>query len=121
MPLTPISENDERLTIQSCIRALRDINKLEKRSYNFLYLASGFIAHYDIYGFASYYGTAKRLAEDVINNRDTNQWRNFFPGQENYEYYMQKKRIYNAVADEAEKLYPDLAQARQNTWARLLG
>jgi len=33
----------------------------------------------------------------MLRNKKSNQWNNFHHGEENYEYYMQKKRIYNLV------------------------
>lgn len=76
-----------------------DINKLTKSAYNFIMLSSGFIAHYDLYGFRMEYRDVYALAENLIRNYDANQWNNFRPGERDYEYYMQKKQIYNQLVE----------------------
>jgi hypothetical protein len=76
-----------------------DIEKLTKPAYNFIMLSSGFIAHYDLYGFRMEYRDVYDLAKNLILNHDRNQWNNFRPGEQDYEYYMQKKRIYNQLVE----------------------
>jgi hypothetical protein len=76
-----------------------DISHLSKDAYNFIYLASGFIAHYDHAGFKDYYSDVKKFKNDIIANQKNNQWKNFRPGERDYEYYMNKKDIYNAIVD----------------------
>lgn len=73
-----------------------DINHLSKEGYNFLYLCSGFIAHYDRYGFIANYSVYS-LAQDILRNKDQNQYNNFSKDDKDFEYYMQKKRIYNKI------------------------
>jgi len=79
-----------------------DITLLDKNGYNFLYLASGFIAHYDLNGFIHAYGSASALKEDILRNQSNNQWDNFHKGERDYEYYMQKKEIYNTICGYAK-------------------
>jgi hypothetical protein len=76
-----------------------DIDELTKQAYGFIYLASGFIAHYNLYGFREAYCNVDDLKEDILRNKDINQWNNFRKGERDYEYYMQKKEIYNKILD----------------------
>jgi hypothetical protein len=78
------------------IKAVKNIDNLNKTGYNFLYLASGFIAHYDLYGFIASY-TGKSLKQDIISYAGQNQWNNFRPGERDYDYYMAKKDVYNRI------------------------
>ncbi len=92
----------EQLIVNNVVRACRDITKLSNAGYNFLYLAVGFIAHYDRDRFICYYQDANQttdLRTDILKNAFSNQWHNFHPGEKDYEYHMQKKRIYNAILD----------------------
>lgn len=97
--MEPMTEAEQTLTIKNVISACRDIRKLNKRGYNFLYLASGFIAHYDIHGFMFYYGEPGKLRLDILRYQSANTWSNFIPGQEHYEYYMAKAKVYSAIVD----------------------
>ena len=74
-----------------------EISKLTKAAYKFIYLASGFIAHYDLYGFRGHYADVESLKEEILRNQRMNQWNNFRPGERDYDYYMQKKAIYNMI------------------------
>lgn len=47
-----------------------DINRLSKKSYNFLYLMSGFIAHYNHNGFMGYYQDTEDLRRDILQSSD---------------------------------------------------
>ena len=80
-----------------------DIQQLTKQAYEFLYLSSGFIAHYNLYGFQSTYENVDLLARDILDNKCMNQWSNFHEGEEDYEYMMQKKDIYNQLVKLADK------------------
>jgi hypothetical protein len=80
-----------------------EISKLSKSAYNFIYLCSGFIAHYDVYGFRGHYADVESLKQDILRNQSMNQWRNFRPGERDYEYMMQKKEIYNMIVEEVEE------------------
>lgn len=96
MALTPMTLKEQELTIKNVVSACRDITKLNKRGYNFLYLASGFIAHYNLHGFISHYENGG-LKQDILANQSNNQYHNFREGEANYEYYMSKKHTYNAI------------------------
>jgi len=45
-----------------------DINKLNKPTYKFVMNLSGFIAHYDLYGFQNYYQDLREFAKDLLNS-----------------------------------------------------
>ena len=86
-----------------------DIDKLTKPAYNFIMLSIGFIAHYDLYGFREEYRDVQYFAEALIRNQSMNQWRNFHPGERDYEYMMQKKEIYNQLVELASLYLSRLA------------
>jgi hypothetical protein len=94
--IKPLTERQQALIVANVLKALKDITKLNKTGYNFLYLASGFIAHYNLYGFMDYY-KGESLRADIIRNATNNQWNNFREGEENYDYYMTKKKVYNEI------------------------
>lgn len=87
---------EKDLIVNNVIKSCNDITKLNKRSYNFLYLASGFIAHYNIHGFKSHY-EEHSLTMDILRNKEFNQYDNFSSNDSNYNYYMDKKEIYNRI------------------------
>ena len=93
-----LTDRQKTLIINNVVAACKDITKLNKAGYNFLYLASGFIAHYDRYGFMAHYSDGS-LKETLEANREFNQWNNFKPDNTDYEYYMQKKEIYNKILE----------------------
>ncbi len=76
-----------------------DIQFLTKAAYGHLYLCSGFIAHYDIWGFRDHYKNVSWLMDTIKHNAPINQWNNFHPGEKDYDYYMQKKEIYNQILE----------------------
>ena len=43
----------------------KDIKLLSKKSYEFLYMMSGFIGHYDIHGFKNAYSDLRELLNDI--------------------------------------------------------
>ena len=94
--MTPLTERQKTLIVNNVIKAVKNIDNLNKTGYNFLYLASGFIAHYDLYGFIASY-TGKSLKQDIISYAGQNQWNNFRPGERDYDYYMAKKDVYNRI------------------------
>ena len=53
--LKPLTEKQEDSIVNNICAACKDINKLAKRGYNYIYLASGFIAHYNRFGFMQHY------------------------------------------------------------------
>jgi hypothetical protein len=94
--LTPLSERQKTLIVNNVVKATKDITKLNKTGYNFLYRASGFIAHYDIYGFIRHYQDDD-LANDILENQKANLWNNFKPGDQDYDYMMAKKDVYQRI------------------------
>jgi hypothetical protein len=74
-----------------------DINNLTNSAYKFLYLSSGFIAHYNLYGFRGAYADVNDLKAQLAQSYAANQWSNFRPGERDYSYMMQKKEIYNRI------------------------
>ena len=97
MSLTPLTEKQKSLIVTNVVKSVKDINKLNRTGYNFLYLCSGFIAHYNLYGFIGAYSTPGKLKRDLLNNLQQNQWRNFRPGERDYDYYMSKADVYNRI------------------------
>jgi hypothetical protein len=91
-----IDTKTQTLIIKNVIAACGNIEKLNKRGYDFLYLCSGFIAHYDIEGFKEYYRD-NSLVADIEANYAQNQWRNFKEGEKHAAYYHSKRDIYNAI------------------------
>ena len=97
--MTPLTERQKTLIVNNVIKAVKNIDNLNKTGYNFLYLASGFIAHYNLYGFIASY-TGQSLKRDIISFAGQNQWNNFRPGERDYDYYMAKKDVYNRILKE---------------------
>lgn len=95
--LKPLTDIQQTRIVNNVISACRDINKLNKTGYDFLYLASGFIAHYDINGFKAYYSEPGSLQRDIEDNARFNQWHNFRKGEQNADYYHSKRDTYNAI------------------------
>ena len=94
--MTPMTQREKELTSKNVLAACKDINKLNKRGYNFLYLANGFIAHYDIEGFKAYY-SEHSLQDDIERYAKQNQWANFRKGETNAGYYHSKRDCYNMI------------------------
>jgi hypothetical protein len=99
--LKPMTKKEEDLVVKNVVSAVKDISKLNKRGYHYLYLACGFIAHYDIGGFRSHYsaggGSMFTLRADILQYKNENRWSNFRPSDENFDYYSQKARIYGKI------------------------
>ena len=96
MSIAPLTERQKTLIVSNVVKACKDIELLNKTGYNFLYLASGFIAHYNLYGFIAHYSDYN-LKRDILDNVRFNQWSNFREGEQNYDYYMSKKDVYNRI------------------------
>jgi hypothetical protein len=94
--IAPLTERQKTLVVNNIVRACADITKLNRTGYNFLYLAQGFIAHYNVYGFIDYY-SRNDLRTDILRNTKWNMWDNFRPGDRDYDYYMTKAEIYRRV------------------------
>jgi len=97
--MTPLTERQKTLIVNNVVKACKNIDNLNKTGYNFVYQASGFIAHYDLYGFIANY-TGQSLKRDIISFAGQNQWNNFRPGERDYDYYMAKKEVYNSILRE---------------------
>jgi hypothetical protein len=96
MSLTPLTERQKTLIVNNVVKACKNIDSLNKTGYNFINLCSGFIAHYDLYGFISHYSDYS-LKQDILSFAGQNQCRNFRPGERDYEYMMAKKDVYNRI------------------------
>lgn len=106
MQLKSPSEVKSIVASFSKIFKTRDSGNLTKAAYGFIHIASGFIAHYDIHGFREEYSNVNQLRQEIFANADMNQLSNFRTGERDYEYYMQKRDIYNQiVAIASEGLY----------------
>ena len=97
MALTAITSQKQKLIVNNVVKACKDISKLNKTGYDFLYLSNGFIAHYGINGFKDFYEDSGTLEADIRNNAHQNHGITFTPAQEHYEYYMSKKAVYNEI------------------------
>jgi hypothetical protein len=93
------SVEEEQRIIRDCVKAAKNIESLTKKAYHFLYLSSNFIAHYDRGGFMDNYSEPGSLKRDILTYQRDNQWGNFHPGERDYDYYMQRKKIYNTICD----------------------
>lgn len=115
-PLTPLSSRQVAMIVGNVRKVVttRNSKNLSKQAYNFLYQASGFIAHYNLYGFQAEYENTSILAVAILNNKSSNQWGNFRPGEDLYEYQMAKKTCYNAICDMLESL--GYKATRNNGW-----
>ena len=97
--MTPLTTRQKALIVSNIVKAVKNIDNLNKTGYNFIYQCSGFIAHYDMYGFiASYSGES--LKRDILSYAGQNQWRNFRPGERDYEYYQAKADVYNQIVSQ---------------------
>lgn len=94
--MTPLTTRQKQLIAKNVLAACKDINKLNKTGYNFLYLASGFIAHYNLEGFKAYY-SEHDLQADIERNAKPNQWNNFRAGERDADYYHSKRDCYNMI------------------------
>jgi hypothetical protein len=94
--MTPLTERQKTLIVSNIVKAVKNIDNLNKTGYNFVYQCSGFIAHYDLYGFIASY-TGESLKRDLISYAGQNQWNNFRPGERDYDYMMAKKDVYNRI------------------------
>jgi len=99
MALAPYTERQKTLIVNNVVRACEDIETLNRTGYRFINLAQGFIAHYNLYGFRDAYSEPGLLRSDILENQIANKWRNFRPGDENYEYYSCRADIYNRIVE----------------------
>jgi hypothetical protein len=94
--LAPYTKRQESMIVSNVMKAVDNPAKLSKQAYKYLYLCSGFIAHYNHQGFISYY-QRNSLKADILRFKDWNQWRNFTPNDRDYQYYKSKADIYNRI------------------------
>ena len=94
--IEPLTQRQQDLIVSNVLKAVEDIEALNRTGYNFLYLCSGFIAHYSINGFKGHY-TRYSLEKNLLANARSNMWSNFGPGDHDYEYYMTKKQVYQRI------------------------
>lgn len=97
--MTPLTTRQKALIVSNIVKAVKNIDNLNKTGYNFIYQCSGFIAHYDMYGFIASY-TGESLKQDILSYASQNQWRNFRPGERDYEYYKAKADVYNEIVSQ---------------------
>ena len=99
--LTPYTPRQQVLIVNNVLKACISIESLNKTGYNFLYQAQGFIAHYNLHGFRAHYGYYQRngnnLPADSLSNAGPNMWRNFRPGDVDYDYYKSKAEVYSMI------------------------
>jgi hypothetical protein len=94
--MTPLTERQKTLIVSNVVKACKNIDNLNNTGYKYLYLCSGFIAHYNLYGFIASY-TGETLKRDILSYAGQNQWKNFRPGERDYDYYMSKADVYNRI------------------------
>jgi len=97
--MTPLTTRQKALIVSNIVKAVKNIDNLNKTGYNFIYQCSGFIAHYDMYGFIASY-TGETLKKDILSYAGQNQWKNFRPGERDYEYYKAKADVYNEIVSQ---------------------
>ena len=97
--LEPLTERQKTLIVNNVVKAVKNINSLNKTGYKYLYLCSGFIAHYDLYGFISHYSDYS-LKQDILSFAGQNQWKNFRPGERDYEYYQSQADVYARILEQ---------------------
>ena len=93
-----------------------NISRLTGCAYKFIMLSYGFIAHYDRHGFMNRYNDVYEFASDIVKHQRMNQWKNFRIGEANYEYYMQKREIYNKIAEMAKCFVED----NHDSWVEIV-
>jgi len=91
-----LTERQKQLIVANVLKAVNNIDNLNKTGYKFLHLCSGFIAHYDLYGFIANYSDGS-LKRDILSFAGQNQWCNFRPGESDYEYYQSKADVYHRI------------------------
>jgi len=98
--LKSLTKRQKTLIVNNVVSACKDINKLNKTGYNFLYLASGFIAHYNINGFKDFYSDNNSLRQEILLNLKQNMWTNFTTRDRDFHYYMDKADVYRRIVEQ---------------------
>jgi len=112
-----LSKDDETFIINTLTNASTiDIDSLTSMAYKFIHLSSGFIAHYSLMSFKDHYQIAGNLGDEILANQKRNQWNNFNPGDNDYEYMMQKKKIYNIVCENIKEYRRTLSHMDTDKW-----
>lgn len=94
--LEPLTQRQQDMIVKNVLKACDDIYALSRTGYKYLYLCSGFIAHYNHHGFMAYYDS-HNLEQDILRNARQNMWSNFQPSDENYAYYQSKAAVYKRL------------------------
>jgi hypothetical protein len=94
--IEPLTPREKALIVSNVLKACTDVEKLKSTGNKYLYLCSGFIAHYNLQGFKAYY-SEHSLKRDIERNYRQNQWANFRDGDEHAGYYHSKRDVYNAI------------------------
>jgi hypothetical protein len=94
-----ISPRQKSLIVNSFKRVFStgNIDHLTSSAYRYIYLASGFIAHYDLHGFRDAYRNVEDLKRNIKQNASNNMWGNFSPADRDYEYYQSKADVYRSI------------------------
>jgi hypothetical protein len=97
--MTPITPRQKSLIVNSFRRTFRadSIDLLTAPAYRYISLAGGFIAHYNLQGFRDAYRDIDALKRDIQSNASINSWKNFSPGDKDYDYYKSKAEVYRAI------------------------
>ena len=103
MAMVAMTDKEIELTVSNVVKACKDITKLNKRGYKFIYLACGFIAHYNLTGFIDYYENyCYCLKQDILDHQRMNQYNNFNVSDNDYDYHMAYKKCYNLICDKLD-------------------
>jgi hypothetical protein len=94
--IQPLTPRQQDLIVSNVLKACDDIYALSRTGYKYLYLCSGFIAHYNHHGFMAYY-SGHDLERDILDNARQNMWLNFGPGDRDYAYYRSKAEVYQRI------------------------
>lgn len=97
--LAPLTTTQQKNLARNILAACKNIDKLNGPGYRYIMNCSGFIAHYNIDGFKTYYSEPGTLAADILANARFNQWGNFRPGERDADYYHSKRDAYNLILE----------------------
>lgn len=120
--LTPISYHAGSMIVANIRRVVKEQNGnlLSQQAYRFINLCSGFIAHYNLFGFRAVYEDGVSLGEALLKVKHQNQWNNFRPGEKDYAYYMSKRDVFNRIC----KMLVDecgLEEPLHDPWRMIVG
>ena len=93
--MEPLTVKQQQLISKNVIAACKDIRKLNGTGYRFMYLAGGFIAHYNLAGFKAEYSDGT-LSQDIKTCAHMNRYDNFRTGAD-ADYYHSKRDTYNLI------------------------